>query len=90
MRTIEDKNIPSRGSGFNQVLIQVQLIHSLPIVTTMKNTTTTKILDRIFNTGCPQGIPRNDLFKRFVLPLQTASRSSELMQIAPRGVQTIQ
>ena len=46
MRTIEHKNIPSRGGGggFNQVLIQVQLIHSLPFVTTMKekNTTTTK------------------------------------------------
>ena len=35
MRTIEDKNIPSRGgggSGFNQVLSQVQLIQSLPFV----------------------------------------------------------
>ena len=62
---IEDKNIPSRGggAGFNQVLIQVQLIPSLPFVATMKkNTTTTtkKKLDRTFNTGCPQGTPRNN------------------------------
>ena len=47
MRTIEHKNIPpggGGGAGFNQVLIQVQLIHSLPFVTTMKkkNTMTTK------------------------------------------------
>ena len=53
MRTIEDKNIPSGGGG-GQILIQVQLIQSLPFVTTMKkkkNTTTTKkkILDRILN-----------------------------------------
>ena len=34
MRTKEDKNIPSREWG--QVLIQVQLIQSLPFVTTMK------------------------------------------------------
>ena len=50
MTTIEDKNIPTRRG---QHLIQVQLIHSLPFVTTMKKntttTTTTKILDRIFN-----------------------------------------
>ena len=58
MRTIEDKNIPSRGvSGFNQVLIQVQLIQSLPFVTTMKNKNTTtkknkKIPYPFFNTGC--------------------------------------
>ena len=37
MRTIEDKNIPSRGG---QVLIQVQLIHSLSFVTTMKKNKT--------------------------------------------------
>ena len=47
------------GAGFNQVLIQAQLIQSLPFVTTMKkNTTTTKILDRIFNAVGP-GLPRN-------------------------------
>ena len=57
MRTIEHKNIPSRG---DQVLIQVQLIQSLPFVTTTKKNknTTTKIPNPFFNTGCPQGIPR--------------------------------
>ena len=53
-----------RRSGFNQVLIQVQLIQSLSFLTTTKknkNTTTTKkkkIPYPFFNTGCPQGIPR--------------------------------
>ena len=45
MRTIEHRNIPYRTGG-GQVLIQVQLIHSLPFATTMKKnknpTTTTK------------------------------------------------
>ena len=35
MRTIEHKNIPYGGGG--QVLIQVQLIYSLPFVTTLEN-----------------------------------------------------
>ena len=58
------QNIPSwRG----QRLIQVQLIYSLPFVTTMKkrkNTTTTKkkILDRIFNAIGP-GLPRKNCLK---------------------------
>ena len=72
MRTVEDKNIPSREG---QVLIQVQLTQSLPFVTTTKknkNTTTTttttkkKIPYPFFNTGCPQGIPRNKILDRIL------------------------
>ena len=74
LRTMEHKNIPSRGTGFKQVLIHLQL----PFATMMKKTnnnkniryrcftalcpqgiTRNKIPYRIFNTGCPQGIPRN-------------------------------
>ena len=36
MRTIEHKNIPYGGGG-EQILIQVQLIYSLPFVTTLEN-----------------------------------------------------
>ena len=58
MTTIEDKNIPSRRG---QHLIQVQSIYSLQFVTMMKKnmTTTTKILDRIFNVIGP-GLPHNE------------------------------
>ena len=58
MTTIEDKNIPSRRG---QHLIQVQLLYSLPFVTTMKKnmTTTRKKLDRIFNTVSPGLLCKN-------------------------------
>ena len=63
---VED-NDNNRGQKYpferGQRLIQVQLIYSLPIVTTIKKnttTTTTKIPDPFLNAVCPQGIPRND------------------------------
>ena len=58
MRTIEHKNIPYGGGG--QVLIQVQLIYSLPFVTTLENNNKKKMEhDQIFNTVCPLGILHN-------------------------------
>ena len=56
MKTIEHKNIPS---GRGQVLIQVQLIHSLPFATTMKKKTNKKKPYPFLNTCCPQGITRS-------------------------------
>ena len=67
MRTIKHKNIPSRGA---QVLIQVQLIYSLPFAATMKNIK--KIRYPFLNTVCPQGIPRkydDDDEKKDTLPI---------------------
>ena len=45
------------GYKWPQVLIQVQLIHSLPFVTNDEEKN--NIRYPFFNTGCPQGIPRN-------------------------------
>ena len=76
MTTTKDKNIPSRRG---QRLIQIQLIYSLPFVTTMKkNTTTTtkKKLDRFFNAVGP-GLPRNK-HKSWILTRTGTRRVSNL------------
>ena len=63
MRTIEHKNIPSRGTGLNPGSINLN-ITICDYNEEKKMMMNKKIPYPFFNTGCPQGIPR----KKFKCP----------------------